>query len=158
RITCVLVRPRSRGTITLASAKLSDPPVIDFRFFSDPEGADMKALIAGLKDARRILLAPAFDYYRGTAVWPSEDVTTDAQLENFVRRYSSTIFHPVGTCRMGKDALAVVDERLRLHGIRGLRVVDASIMPHVTTGNTNAPVIAIAEKAADMIRADARAA
>ena len=157
RITCVLLRPRSRGTITLASSKVSDPPVIDFRFFSDPGGADMKTLIRGIKDARRILMASAFDRYRGAAVWPADDVQTDAQLEDFVREFSSTVFHPVGTCRMGKDELAVVDERLRLHGVRGLRVVDASIMPHVTTGNINAPVIAIAEKAADMIRADARA-
>ena len=157
RITCVLLRPRSRGTITLAGSKVSDPPVIDFRFFSDPGGADMKTLIRGIKDARRILMASAFDRYRGAAVWPAEDVQTDAQLEDFVREFSSTVFHPVGTCRMGKDELAVVDERLRLHGVRGLRVVDASIMPHVTTRNINAPVIAIAEKAADMIRADARA-
>jgi choline dehydrogenase-like flavoprotein len=158
RITCVLVRPKSKGRIGLASANVGDPPVIDFRFFSDPGGEDMKALIRGIKDARRILTAPAFDKYRGAAVWPSDNVQTDAQIEDFIREFSSTVFHPVGTCKMGRDDMAVVDDRLRLRGIEGLRVVDASIMPTVTTGNTNAPTIAIAEKGADMIKADRRVA
>ena len=155
RITTVLVRPKSRGNIRLASARLQDPPVINFDFFSDP--SDMEVLIRGIKDARKILMAPAFDYYRGEAVWPAASVQTDEQLREFVREFSSTVFHPVGTCKMGRDDMAVVDERLRLRGIAGLRVVDASIMPSVTTGNTNAPTMAIAEKGADMIKADARA-
>ena len=154
RITCVLVRPKSKGRIGLASGKVGDPPVIDFRFFSDPGGEDMKTLIRGIKDARRILMAPAFDKYRGAAVWPPDNVQTDEQLEDFIREFSSTVFHPVGTCKMGKDDMAVVDDRLRVRGIAGLRVIDASIMPTVTTGNTNAPTIAIAEKGADMIKAD----
>jgi choline dehydrogenase len=116
----------------------------------------MAALIRGIKDARRILMTPAFDKYRGAAVWPPESVQTDEQIEDFVREFSSTVFHPVGTCKMGKDDMAVVDDRLRVRGLTGLRVVDASIMPNVTTGNTNAPTIAIAEKAADMIKADAK--
>lgn len=157
RVTSVLVRPKSKGRITLAGANVADPPVIDFRFFSDPGGEDMKALVRGIKDARRILQSPAFDHYRGAAVWPSEDVQTDAQIEDFIREFSSTVFHPVGTCKMGRDDMAVVDDRLRVRGLAGLRVVDASIMPTVTTGNTNAPTIAIAEKAADMIKADAKA-
>ena len=157
RITSVLLHPKSKGRIGLTSANVSDPPMIDFRFFSDPDGDDMKRLIRGIKDARRIALAPAFTEFRGAVVSPLDHVQTDAQLEDYVREVSSTVFHPVGTCKMGKDALAVVDDRLRLRGLSGLRVVDASIMPTVTTGNTNAPTIAIAEKAADMIRADARA-
>ena len=158
RITCVLVRPKSKGRIGLSSASANDPPVIDFRFFSDPEGADIDTLVRGIKDARRILMAPAFDYYRGPAVWPPEKVQSEAELRDFVREFSSTIFHPVGTCKMGKDDMAVVDDRLRVRGVAGLRVIDASIMPTITTGNTNAPVIAIAEKGADMVKADARAA
>jgi choline dehydrogenase-like flavoprotein len=158
RITTVLVRPKSKGRISLASGDVADPPIIDFRFFSDPGGEDMKAMIRGIKDARRILTAPAFDHYRGAAVWPAEHVQSDAELEDFVREFSSTVFHPVGTCKMGRDELAVVDDRLRMRGVEGLRVVDASIMPNVTTGNTNAPTIAIAEKGADMIKADSRVA
>ncbi|MGZ3409148.1 MAG: GMC family oxidoreductase [Xanthobacteraceae bacterium] len=158
RVTSVLVRPKSKGRIGLASNKVGDPPVIDFRFFSDPGGEDMKALIRGVKDARRILMSPAFDKYRGAAVWPPETVQTDEEIENFIREFSSTVFHPVGTCKMGKDDMAVVDDRLRVRGTAGLRVVDASIMPTVTTGNTNAPTIAIAEKGADMIKADRNAA
>jgi choline dehydrogenase len=154
RVTCVLVRPKSKGRIGLASGKVGDPPVIDFRFFSDPGGEDMKTLIHGIKDARRIVMAPAFDKYRGAAVWPADNVQSDAELEDFIREFSSTVFHPVGTCKMGRDDMAVVDERLRVRGLSGLRVIDASIMPNVTTGNTNAPTIAIAEKGADMIRAD----
>ena len=158
RITTVLLHPKSKGRIGLSSGKVGDPPVIDFRFFSDPGGEDMAALIRGIKDARRILMTPAFDKYRGVAVWPPESVQTDEQLDDFVREFSSTVFHPVGTCKMGRDDMAVVDDRLRVRGMTGLRVIDASIMPNVTTGNTNAPTIAIAEKGADMIKADAKGA
>ncbi len=158
RITCCLLHPKSRGEVRLASAKVSDAPVIDFKFFSDPQGpdSDIEVLIRGIKDGRRILTAPAFDYYRGEAVWPADNVKTDDDYRDFVREFSSTVFHPVGTCKMGKDDMAVVDDRLRVRGLKGLRVVDASIMPTVTTGNTNAPTMAIAEKGADMIKADAR--
>jgi choline dehydrogenase-like flavoprotein len=158
RITCCLLHPKSRGEVRLKSAQAGDPPVIDFKFFSDPPGprSDMQVLIKGIKDARRILTAPAFDYYRGEAVWPPEAVQTDAQYEDFVREFSSTVFHPAGTCKMGKDDMAVVDDRLRVRGVNGLRVIDASIMPTVTSGNTNAPTMAIAEKGADLVKADAR--
>jgi choline dehydrogenase len=157
RITTVLMHPKSRGRVGLASADVKDPPKIDFNFFSDPGGDDMETLLRGIKDARRVLMAPAFDQYRGAAVWPADNVQTDDELRAFVREISSTVFHPVGTCKMGGDAMAVVDDRLRVKGIAGLRVIDASVMPTVTTGNTNAPTMAIAEKGADMLKEDARA-
>jgi choline dehydrogenase len=159
RITTCLMHPKSRGEIRLASPKVGDAPVIDFKFFSDAPGpnSDMEVLIRGIKDARRILTAPAFDYYRGEAVWPSDAVKSDDDYRDFVREFSSTVFHPVGTCKMGKDDMAVVDDRLRVRGVTGLRVIDASIMPTITTGNTNGPTMAIAEKGADMLKADSRA-
>jgi choline dehydrogenase-like flavoprotein len=153
RITTVLLHPKSRGRVGIASARAGDAPVIEPNFFSDPGGSDMANLIRGIKDARRILMAPAFDSYRGPAVWPAENVQTDVELEDFVRGYSSTVFHPVGTCKMGRDDMAVVDDRLRVRGVTALRVADASVMPTITSGNTNAPVTMIAEKAADFIRA-----
>jgi choline dehydrogenase-like flavoprotein len=158
RCTTVLLHPKSVGRVGLNSAMPGAPPLIDFRFFSDPGGEDMRAMVRGVREARRILLAPVFDKYRGEVVMPSEDVQTDAQFENYIREACSTVFHPVGTCRMGRDEMAVVDERLRVRGIDGLRVADASIMPMTTSGNTNAPTIMIAEKAADMIKADRRLA
>jgi choline dehydrogenase-like flavoprotein len=144
--------------VGIASADISDPPVIDFNFYSDADGHDIATMIRGIKDAQRILEAPAFDGHRGRPLWPSPDVRTDEQYADFVREYTGTVFHPTGTCKMGKDDTAVVDARLRVRGLKGLRVVDASIMPTIVTGNTNAPTIAIAEKGADLIKADARAA
>jgi choline dehydrogenase-like flavoprotein len=157
RITTCLLHPKSRGTVGLNTPKVGDPPKIKFNFFSDPGGKDMETLIRGIKDARRILMAPAFDKYRGAAVWPGDNVKTDDDYREFVRGLATTVFHPVGTCKMGKDDMAVVDDRLRVRGVNGLRVIDASIMPTIITGNTNAPTMAIAEKGADMILADARA-
>ena len=156
RCTTVLLHPKSIGRVGLHSATPGAAPLIDFRFFSDTGGEDMKTMVRGIKEARRILQASAFDKYRGAVVMPTDDVQTDAQLENYIRESCSTVFHPVGTCKMGKDDMAVVDERLRVRGLAGLRVVDASIMPSITSGNTNAPTIMIAEKAADMIKADAK--
>ncbi|MEX2128203.1 MAG: GMC family oxidoreductase N-terminal domain-containing protein [Xanthobacteraceae bacterium] len=157
RISTCLLHPKSRGTVGLNTPNAGDPPKIKFNFFSDAGGKDMDVLIRGIRDARRILTAPAFDRYRGQAVWPADDVQTDDQMREYVREIATTVFHPVGTCKMGKDDTAVVDDRLRVRGLKGLRVIDASVMPTVTTGNTNAPTMAIAEKGADMIRADARA-
>jgi choline dehydrogenase len=157
RITTCLLHPKSRGTVGLNTPKVGDPPKIKFNFFSDPGGKDMETLIRGIKDARRILMAPAFDKYRGAAVWPGDNVKTDDDYRQFVREIATTVFHPVGTCKMGKDDMAVVDDRLRVRGVNGLRVIDGSIMPTIITGNTNAPTMAIAEKGADMIKADARA-
>ena len=143
--TCVL-RPKSIGQLRLDR---NGKAVIDFNFLSDPE--DAKVLIEGLKLARRILADQQFDAIRGTEMLPGKHVQTDEQLMAYVRKYAATVFHPVGTCRMGVDPMSVVGPDLKVHGIEGLRVVDASIMPSLISGNTNAPCIMIGEKAADMI-------
>jgi choline dehydrogenase len=145
----IVLRPKSRGSVMLSGADANAPPVIDPRFFSDP--ADMDVLLRGLKLTRRLIAAPAFDVHRGAEIAPGEVVQTDDGLRDFIRNACGTVYHPVGTCRMGSDEAAVVDAKLRVRGIDGLRVVDASIMPTIIGGNTNAPVIMIAEKAADMI-------
>ncbi len=143
--TCVL-RPKSIGELRLGhDGKLE----IDFNFLSDP--ADAKVLIEGLKLARRILADSQFDGIRGVEMLPGKAVQTDEQLMTYVRDYAATVFHPVGTCKMGVDAMSVVSPELKVHGIEGLRVVDASIMPTLISGNTNAPCIMIGEKAADLI-------
>jgi choline dehydrogenase-like flavoprotein len=143
--TCVL-RPKSIGQLRLDR---HGKAVIDFNFLSDPE--DAKVLIEGLKLARRILADQQFDAIRGTEMLPGKHVQTDEQLMAYVREYAATVFHPVGTCKMGVDPMSVVGPDLKVHGIEGLRVVDASIMPSLISGNTNAPCIMIGEKAADMI-------
>ncbi len=153
-LTAVLLRPKSRGTVSLAGPDPAAAPVIDPRFFSAAE--DLETLLRGLKEARRILGAAPFQVYGPTEIMPGEEVRSDDDLRDYIRGNSATIFHPVGTCKMGSDAAAVVDARLRVHGLEALRVVDASIMPSIIGGNTNAPTIMIAEKAADMIKEDAR--
>jgi choline dehydrogenase-like flavoprotein len=143
--TCVL-RPKSIGEVRIgADRKL----IIDFNFLSDP--TDAKVLVEGLKLARRVLAAAEFDGIRGEEMLPGKAVQSDAQLLDYVRDYAATVFHPVGTCKMGTDAMSVVSPELKVHGIDGLRVVDASIMPTLISGNTNAPCIMIGEKAAAMI-------
>lgn len=143
--TCVL-RPKSIGEIRLGS---DGKPVIDFNFLSNP--ADAKVLIEGLKLARKILAGSQFDGIRGKEMLPGAQVQTDEQWMTYVREYAATVFHPVGTCKMGVDPMSVVGPDLKVHGVQGLRVVDASIMPTLISGNTNAPCIMIGEKAADMI-------
>jgi choline dehydrogenase len=147
------LRPNSRGQITLASADPLVDALIQPDYLGDP--ADMEAMVVGVKLARRILAAPAFDQYRGEEMQPGKHVQSDDEIKEFVRRKAETIYHPVGTCKMGHDTMAVVNDRLKVHGIDGLRVVDASIMPTLIGGNTNAPTVMIAEKAADMILAGA---
>jgi choline dehydrogenase len=146
-----LVRPKSRGTLRLQSKAPTQAPLIDPAFFKDPE--DMATLVKGTQLACDILAAPALDAYRGPLLYPVER-DNPAQIEQFLRRHSDTEYHPCGTCKMGpaSDPLAVVDAGLRVHGLTGLRVVDASIMPNLISGNTNAPTIMIGEKAADLIR------
>ena len=148
-----LLRPKSRGSLTLASADPFAAPLIDPNFLAEPD--DMARLLRGFKIMRNILQQPALAGYRGQELPASAGARTDAQIEQFIRNHADTIYHPTGTCRMGTGAMDVVDTRLRVHGLQGLRVVDASIMPSIVGGNTNAPVIAIAEKAADLIRAAA---
>ncbi|MGJ0505556.1 MAG: GMC family oxidoreductase [Methylocystis sp.] len=148
--TAYINRPRSRGAVTIASADPLARPVVDFNYLSDPR--DLRCAVAGVRWNLRLLYARAFDDIRGVEIAPGVDQRSDAALEAFVRATASTTWHPAGTCRMGGDDMAVVGPTLRVHGLDGLRVVDASIMPTLVGGNTNAPVIMIAEKAADMIR------
>ncbi|MES2101569.1 MAG: choline dehydrogenase [Pseudomonadota bacterium] len=148
-----LLRPKSRGSLKLASADPFAAPLIDPNFLAERD--DMDKLLRGFKLMRNILQQPALAGYRGQELPASAGAQTDAQIENFIRGHADTIYHPVGTCRMGSGAWAVVDTQLRVHGVQGLRVVDASIMPSIIGGNTNAPVIAISEKAADLIKAAA---
>jgi choline dehydrogenase-like flavoprotein len=150
-----LLRPKSRGSVTLASADPLAAPLIDPNFLSERD--DMERLVRGFKLMRTILQQPALAGYGGKELPASAKARSDEQIEAFIRDHADTIYHPVGTCRMGSGALDVVDAELRVHGVQGLRVVDASIMPEVVSGNTNAPVIMIAEKAADLIKAAARA-
>jgi choline dehydrogenase len=147
-----LMRPKSRGTVTLASANPNDAPLIDPAYLSDPDGQDMATLVKGTQMAWDILQAPALTPYRGPLMYPLER-NNPRQIEAFLRDNSDTEYHPVGTCKMGpvSDPMAVVDASLRVRGLHGLRVADASIMPNLITGNTNAPSMMIGEKAADLI-------
>lgn len=145
-----LLRPKSRGTVKLASSKPFDAPLINPNFLGDPE--DAARLVKGAKIVDRILRAPALSDWRGKPVY-TKDKMSDAEWEQHVRARTDTVYHPVGTCRAGTDRMAVVDPQLRVHGINGLRVVDASVMPSLIGGNTNAPTIMIAERAADFIKA-----
>ncbi len=143
------LRPESRGTIRLAAPDPLAPPAIDPRYLSAPE--DIETLCRGVEIARTIGRQPAFAAYAKAEAWPGPGVTTRADVIAAMRQWGETIYHPVGTCRMGVDDRAVVDGQCRVNGVEGLRVVDASVMPYLISGNTNAPTIMIAEKVADMI-------
>lgn len=144
------LRPESRGSIHIKSARPTDYPAIRPNYLS--ARTDQQTVVESLKIARRIFNAPPLDAYRGAELEPGADVQSDDELLSFARERGNTIYHPVGTCKMGSDPMAVVDAQLRVYGVQNLRVIDASIMPNLISGNTNAPVIMIAEKAADMIR------
>jgi len=146
----VLLRPKSRGEVAITASDPLAPPLIDPRFLL--ERADVELLLRGVKLSRRLLESRAWDKVRGAEIRPGPAVQGDDALRGYIRESAATVFHPVGTCKMGVDADAVVDPQLRVRGIEGLRVADASVMPTLIGGNTNAPVIMIAEKAADMIR------
>ncbi|WP_310496457.1 choline dehydrogenase [Sandarakinorhabdus sp.] len=143
------LRPESRGTIRLASADPAQPPAIDPNYLSAPE--DVETLYRGVCLAREIGRQAGFAEYNAGEAWPGPNVTEKEQLVAAMRDWAETIYHPVGTCRMGIDEKAVVDAELRVNGVEGLRVIDASVMPYLVSGNTNAPTIMIAEKAADII-------
>ncbi len=147
--TAYINRPHSRGEVRLVSGDPLDRPQIDFNYLSAED--DIRCALAGVRWNLKILYARAFDDIRGREVAPGIEIRSDQALQDFVRRTASTTWHPSGTCKMGDDRMAVVDSQLRVHGVDKLRVVDASIMPTIVSGNTNAPTIMIAEKAADMI-------
>jgi len=148
---CCDLRPKSRGHIGLQSPDPLADPLIDPNYLDHPD--DLPKMMRGIEIGRRVLSAPPLAAHMADEMHPGADVQDEHALEAFVRRKAETIYHPVGTCRMGKDAAAVVDPELRVRGVQGLRVVDASVMPSLIGGNTNAPTIMIAERAADLIRA-----
>ena len=143
------VRPESRGTIHIRNADPTAYPAIQPNYLSDP--LDQEVAVAGLKWGRRIAEQPALQAYIDHEMMPGPDFVTDEALLEYARMAGSTIYHPVGTCQMGRGPNAVVDPQLRVIGVQNLRVVDASVMPRLVSGNTNAPTIMVAEKAADMI-------
>jgi choline dehydrogenase len=160
-----LINPQSRGTVTLQSANPAAPPAIQANYLQHE--TDLQVLVEGIKIARQLAHSGAFDDFLGEEAAPGSDVTSDEAIARsavpeaiaaYIRQTANTFWHPVGTCKMGNDSLAVVDAQLRVHGIEGLRVVDASVMPTIPSGNTNAPTIMIAEKAADLIKATAHSA
>ncbi len=155
-IAVCLARPDSRGTIMARSADPRERPAIRPNYLS--AATDIGVLRGGIDRARGIFATPALRQHSAAETMPGAEKKTEQQLDDFLHRDGTNLHHPVGTCRMGEDPMAVVDSRLRVHGVGGLRVVDASVMPTVTTGNTNAPTIMIGEKGAAMIREDARAA
>ena len=150
-ITVYQLRPESLGSIHIKSKDPRAAPAIRFNFLSDP--LDRQTLVEGIRFARRLMSATAMDRFRGIEFKPGLDLQSDDELIDWVGRTAETAYHPVGTCRMGQDPNAVVDEQLRVHGMEGLRIADGSIMPTLVSGNTNAACIMIGEKAADMIRA-----
>jgi len=154
-IAVCIAQPESRGTVLATSNDPAAHPAIRPNYLSAPR--DLEAMIAGLRTARRIFEAPAWQAHSVKELRPGPGLLSDTDLADYVRTAAGSVFHPVGTCRMGGDAASVVDPRLRVRGVAGLRVIDASIMPNVTTGNTNAPTTMIAEKGAAMVLEDGRA-
>jgi choline dehydrogenase len=155
-VTCYAhpMRPESKGHIHITAADPKCAPAINFNFLSSP--IDAEITVRAVRIARAIMTAPALTPLRVTELQPGTDRNTDDEIIDWVKRVAETTYHPVGTCKMGNDPMAVVDSRLRVHGIAGLRVADASIMPVLTSGNTNAPAIMIGEKAAYMVLANSR--
>ena len=149
-ISIVGLYPQSRGSVRLASSDPAAAPLVDPQLLSHPD--DVDTMLRGLKIGRQVTRAASFARYRAVEVQPGPEAQTDAALTDYLRRAAATVHHPCGSCRMGADALSVVDAQLRVRGIEALRVADASVFPRLVGGNTNAAVVMIAEKAADMIR------
>jgi choline dehydrogenase-like flavoprotein len=149
-ISIVGLYPRSRGQVRLAGNDPLTAPLVDPQLLSDPH--DAATLLRGLRIGRQLTQSPSFERYRAREVQPGPEVQDDAALIDYIRRAAATVHHPCGSCRMGADDTAVVDGQLRVHGIQGLRVADASVFPSIVGGNSNAAVVMIAEKAADLIR------
>jgi len=147
------LHPSSRGRVSIKSTDPFAAPALEPRYLSTE--LDQRTALAGVRFARRLARTHALERFIGDEYRPGDTAQSDDELIDFVRNFGATIFHPVGTCKMGSDREAVVDSRLRVHGVDGLRVVDASIMPSLVSGNTHAPVVMIAEKASDMILQDA---
>ena len=147
-----LLRPKSHGEVTLASADPFADPLIDPKFLSHPD--DVKDMVDGYKIMMKVLGSEPFSQYISEHTQRPIDINDDADIEQAMREGADTVYHPVGTCKMGHDDMSVVDSRLKVHKVNGLRVVDASIMPTIVGGNTNAPTIMIGEKASDMILED----
>lgn len=147
------VNPESRGQISLRSADPMDRPRINANYLQTE--FDIRTMINAIRMTRDVIKQKAFDKYRGKELAPGPAVETDAELTKWLRANAMTTFHPVGTCKMGNDPMAVVDAQLKVHGIEGLRVADASIMPIISSGNTNAPAIMIGERAAEFILKEA---
>jgi choline dehydrogenase len=143
------LRPSSRGHVRIKSPRPQDYPAITLNYLSAPE--DQSIAISSMRFTRRIMAAPALARYRPEEFKPGAQAQTDEELLRAAGDLATTIFHPVGTCKMGSDPLAVVDDRLRVRGIERLRVIDASVMPRITSGNTNAPTVMIAEKGAEFV-------
>jgi choline dehydrogenase len=144
------MRPKSAGRVWIESADPAADPKFVFNYLTDPD--DMAQAIEAIKFVRRIIAQPGWDEFRGAEVVPGDGVQSDAEIAAWLRQNAGTNYHPCCTCRMGSDDLSVVDEEAKVHGMEGLRVVDASIIPEIVTGNLNAPVIMMAEKLADVIR------
>jgi len=144
-----VMRPESKGSIHVTSADARTPPAIRFNFLSAPVDAELT--VKAVRIARSVMTAPAMAPFKLTEQAPGRERQSDEDIVAWVKATAETTYHPVGTCKMGVDPMAVVDPKLRVHGIAGLRVADASIMPTLTSGNTNAPAIMIGEKAADLV-------
>jgi choline dehydrogenase-like flavoprotein len=145
-----LLRPSSRGNVRLGGPRVEDTPLIDPAFLADP--ADVDELMDGFKLSRELMRQPSMRAFWTRELWQAQ-ANSDDEIRDLLRRRVDTVYHPVGSCRMGRDPMAVVDAELRVHGLESLRVVDASIMPTLIGGNTNAPSMVIGEKAALMMRA-----
>jgi len=144
-----MLRPNSRGQINLADNKADSPPLIQANYLS--ADGDLETMLAGFDIQRKIFAQIAFDDYRDKEIFPGDAVQSQADITEFIRQKAETIYHPIGTCKMGSDDMAVVDNHLKVHGVEGLRVVDASVMPTLISGNTNAPTMMMAEKISDHI-------